>query len=38
MNAAHGKLSRDQKLQLDYDQKKFNEEFDKAMREMENQN
>jgi len=30
-------LSKDQKLQIDYDQKKFREEFDKEMMKLENQ-
>lgn len=36
--AAANRLSKDQRLRLDYDEAKFREQFDKAMRELEEQN
>lgn len=36
--AAANRLSKDQRLRLDYDEMKFREQFDKAMRELEEQN
>jgi len=37
VNSASKSISKDQKLQIDYDQKKFREEFDKEMMKLENQ-